>query len=103
MSSILFYSTRVRKKNSEFFWSAVSRIVPKNVKGGSLGVFEHQFFCKIEKNEGALWRHLKNLRKKSHEAEKPAQKNLAMGWTRTHVLLLGRPQKSLINLYAKCQ
>ena len=36
----------------EFFWSPVSRIVPKNVKGGPLGVFEHPSFCKIEKNEG---------------------------------------------------
>ena len=24
-----------------FFWSPVSRTVPKNVKGGPLGVFEH--------------------------------------------------------------
>ena len=70
MSSILFYSTRVRKKlkkksefsdffsNSflefffEFFLSPESRIVPKNVKEGPLGVFEHPFFCKIEKMKG---------------------------------------------------
>ena len=39
----------------EFFWSPVSRTVPKSVKGGPLGVFEHPFFCKIEK--------------KSHKAE----------------------------------
>ena len=32
-----------------FFWSPVSHIVPKNVKGGPLRVFEHTFFCKIEK------------------------------------------------------
>ena len=39
------------KKNPNFqiFWSPVSRIVPQNVKGGPLGVFEHPFFCKIEK------------------------------------------------------
>ena len=37
---------------SIFFWSPVSRIVPKNVKGGLLGVFEHPFFCIIGKNEG---------------------------------------------------
>ena len=47
VSSILFYSTRMRKKlkNSKifsrkfffnFFWSPVSRIVPKKVKGGPL-------------------------------------------------------------------
>ena len=65
MSSILFYSTRVRKKLkkneyveiffrifSKTFWSPVSCIVPKNVKGGPLGVFEHPFFCKIEKMKG---------------------------------------------------
>ena len=54
----------------EFFWSPVSRIVPKNLKRDPLGVFEHPFFCKIEKNEeGILWRHLKKLRKNSHKAE----------------------------------
>ena len=53
VSSILFYSTRMREIFLiRFFWSPVSRIVPKNVEGGPLGVFEHPFFCKIEKNEG---------------------------------------------------
>ena len=37
---------------SKFFWSLVRRIVPKDVKRGPLGVFEHPFFCKIGKNEG---------------------------------------------------
>ena len=72
MSSILFYSThlgilhiRKKLKKSDFFWSPVSRIVPKNVKGGTLGVFEHSFFCKIEKNEwGPFGDIKKNLRKK---------------------------------------
>ena len=51
----LFYSTRVRKKVKkirnffDFFWSPVSRIVPKKVKRWPLGAFEHTFFCKIEK------------------------------------------------------
>ena len=59
MSSILFYSTRVRKmfdENSdflnfffEFFWSPLNFIVPKNVIGDPLGVFEHPFICKREK------------------------------------------------------
>ena len=56
VSSILFYSTRMRKKLKkqfriffEYFWSPVSRIVPKNVKGVPLEVFEHPFFSKIEK------------------------------------------------------
>ena len=31
---------------SNFFWSPVSRIVPKNVKEEPLGVFEHAFFAK---------------------------------------------------------
>ena len=46
---------------------------------------------------------LKNLRKKSHNAEKTCTQNfLVMGGIQTHVLL-DRPQKSLIKLYAKCQ
>ena len=46
---------------------------------------------------------LKNLREKSiTKPKKPAQKIFGQGWTPTHVLLLGRPQKSR-NLYAKCQ
>ena len=54
--------------------------MPKNVKEGPLEAFEHPFLCKIEKNEGGtLWRHLKNLRKKSHKAKKPAQKNFDQG------------------------
>ena len=30
---------------SNIFWSPGSRIVPKNVKGGPLGVFEYPFFA----------------------------------------------------------
>ena len=65
VSSILFYSTRVRKKlkkKSEFFlifkrffWSPVCRIVPKNVKEKFLNIHS---FAKWKKNEGGtLWRH----------------------------------------------
>ena len=61
VSSILFYSTRIRKKLkkkirnfpkflSKFFWSPVSRIVPKNVKGALWEFLNIHFFCKIEKN-----------------------------------------------------
>ena len=67
MSGILFYITRIRnklKKKSDFFRNfcrnvfAVSRIVPKNLNMGPLGVFEHPFFCKMEKIEGGtLWGH----------------------------------------------
>ena len=45
-----------------------------------------------QKNEGwTLWRY---LRKKSHKAEKIAQKNFDHGGTRTQVILLVRPRKS---------
>ena len=88
----------------EFFWSPVSRIVPKNVKRGPLEVFEHPFFSKKEKNEGGPFGGIKKNCEKSYNAEKTCTKNfLVMGGTRTHVLLLGRPQKSLIKLYAKRQ
>ena len=40
-----------------FFLSPESRTVPKNLKGGPLVVFEHPFFCKMKKNEGALRTH----------------------------------------------
>ena len=36
------------EKNSKFFCTPVSRIGPKNVKRGPLGVFEHPFFYKLE-------------------------------------------------------
>ena len=67
------------------FWSPVSRIVPKNVKGVPWGVFEYPFFCKIEKIEGGtLWRHLKKLRKKVSQSRKNLHKKcLVMGGTRT--------------------
>ena len=88
MSSILFYSTRIRKKIEirfffdffSIFWSPVSRIVPKNVKGGSLGVFENPFFCKIEKiEEGPFGDIKKDCEKKSHKAEITCTKNF---WSR---------------------
>ena len=107
MSSILFYSIRVRKKLKnpfKIFLVSGSRIVPKNVKRGPLVVFEHPFFCKIEKNEGGPFGDFKKIAKKVLQCrKKPAQKFLVMGGTRTHVLLLGSSQKSLIKLYAKCQ
>ena len=45
----------------------------------------------------------KKLRKKVTKPKYHAQKILVKGETRTHVLLLGRPQIIPINLYAKCQ
>ena len=54
--------------------------------------------------KGELLETSKNCEKKSHIAEKNLHKKiLVMGGTRTQVLLLGRPQKSLIKLYAKRQ
>ena len=69
--STLFYSTRIRI----FLKSPVSRIVSKNVKGDPLGVFQHPFFCKIEKIEGGPFGDIKKMRKKSHKAEKTCKKN----------------------------
>ena len=57
--SLLQYSheEKIEKKSrncfeffSKSFWSPISRTVPEKVKGGPSGVFEHPFFCKIEKN-----------------------------------------------------
>ena len=77
----------------DFFWSPASRIVPKNVKGGPLGVFKHPFFCKIEKNEGGLFEYIKKIREKSHKAEITCTKKIGQerDWD-------PHPQKSLINL-----
>ena len=107
VSSILFYSIRMRKKLKKirFFWSPVSHIVPKNVKKeGSLEVFEHPFFCRIEKNEGGPFADIEKICEKKVSRPKKTlhKKFLVKGGTRTHVLLLRRPQKSR-NLYAKCQ
>ena len=44
--------------------SSVSRIVPKHVKGGPLGLFEHSFFCKKEKVKGDLLETMKKFAKK---------------------------------------
>ena len=59
----------------QFFWSPVSRIVPKNVKECPLEVFEHPFFCKIEKMKGEPLETLKKFAKKVSQSRKnPAQK-----------------------------
>ena len=58
--------------------------MPKNVKGGPLGVFEHPFFCKIERNEGGPSGDSKKICEKSlTKPKKHAQKILVMGGTRT--------------------
>ena len=54
--------------------------MPKNVKEDPLGVFEHPFFCKIEKNEGGPFGDIKKIcEKKSYKAEKTCTKNF---WSR---------------------
>ena len=65
--SLLQYpQEEIIEKFSNYFWSPVSRIVPKNVKGGPLGAFEHPFFRKIEnKMKGDLLETLKKFAKKS--------------------------------------
>ena len=59
---------------SNFFLNfPVSYIVPKNVKGGPLGFFEHPFCCKILKIDGGTIRKFREKNQKfeqSHSAEK---------------------------------
>ena len=69
-----------------------------------MGIFEHPFCCKIQKIEGGPFGDIKMIwEKKSHKAEITCTKKLAKCKTRTHVLMLDRSQKILINLYAKWQ
>ena len=56
-----------------------SRIVPKNVKGGPLWIYQHTFRCKISKN--SKWDPLgtiKIFQKKSHSAEKNPKVRLVL-------------------------
>ena len=102
VSSILLYSTRMRKKTSIFLnfleVSGKSHSAEKCKKGDPLGFFEQPLCCKIGKNEGGTFGDIEKVCKKFVQ-----KKILVKGETRTHVLLLVRPQKSLINLYAKWQ
>ena len=73
----------------------------ENCQRGPLGVFEHPFFCRIEKKLKGGGGHLELLKniceKKSDKAEKNMYKKiLVKGGTRIHVLL-GGPQKVLKN------
>ena len=79
--------------------------MPKHVKEGPLGNFEHPFFCKIEKNEGGPFGDIKKICEKvSQSRKKPAHKNFGQGrdsnprssaWQTSKIIL--------INLYAKWQ
>ena len=80
----------------DFSWYPESRIVPKNVKEGPLGVFEHPFFCKIEKIEGGPFGDIEKICEKVSKSRNNLHKKcLVKGGTRTHVLLLGRSLKIL--------
>ena len=59
------------------FWSPVSRIVPKNVKGGPLGVFEHPLFCKIETNEGGPFA---DIKKSANRRLTKPKRTCTKGW-----------------------
>ena len=56
--------------------------MPKNVKGVPLGVFEHSFFCKVEKNEGGPFRAIKKNCEKFSTQRYNAQKNF---WSRAEL------------------
>ena len=61
-----------------------------------MGVFEHPFFCKIEKIEGGPFGDIKKIAKKVPQSRNNLHKKfcLRLGLEPK----LGRPQKSLINL-----
>ena len=73
-------------------------------KRGTLWDFSTSILLQNRKKlkEGPFGDIIKICEKKSLQAEIKCKK-LVKGETRTHVLLLGRPQKILYNLYAKCQ
>ena len=80
-----------------------SLIVPKNLEEGTLWDFlTFVLLQNTKKMKGGIFGDMKKSEKKS-QSRNNAQKILVKGETRTHVLLLGRPQIILINLYAKCQ
>ena len=82
-----------------------SLTVPKNLKEGTLwGFLTFVLLQNTKKMKGGIFGDMKKkLRKSVTKPKQHAQKILVKGETRTHVLLLGRPQKILFNLYAKCQ
>ena len=89
-----------------FFWSPVSRIVPKNVKGrgGALGVFEHPVFRKIEnKLKGDPLETFEKFAKKSVTKPKsPAQKIFGQGrdskprWQTSKILRKSEAEEAIL-------
>ena len=84
VSCTLFYSSRMRKKFPIFFLIflkfLVSRIVPKNLKGGLWNFSNIHSVAKEKKIEGGtLWRHWKNLQKKVSRSRNNKQKIIGHG------------------------
>ena len=87
-----------------FLKSPVCRIVPENLKEGTLWDFLNiHSVAKYQKIEGGPFGDKKWWRKVSQSQNNTHKKFWSKGEIRTHVLLLRRPQKILINLYAKWQ
>ena len=98
MSIILFYSARMGKISKiflEIFLKyPVSRIVLKIVKGWTLCDFFNVLL--LQKIKGGSFGDIKKMQKiVSQSRNNMHKKILVKGKTRTHVLLLGRPQKLL--------
>ena len=80
--------------------------MPKNAKGGPLGVFEHPFFCKIgKKMKGDPLVTFKKFAKKvSPSRKKPAQKIFGHGRDSNPRPSAWQTSKTILtNLYAKWQ
>ena len=58
-------------------------------------------FAKEEKIEGRPFGDIEENARKVSQSRRYMHKKMVEGETRTHVLVLGRPQKTLINLYAQ--
>ena len=93
-----------RKKNKKNENFQQSHTAEKSERRDPMGFFNIRSVAKYQKMKGGIFGDMKkNCEKSKKKNEKHAQKSLVKGETRTHVLLLGRPQKILTNLYAKCQ
>ena len=96
----LFYSTGMGKRFpffSNFFKVSGKSHSAKKVKEGPFGIFRTSIL--LQNRKQLKGDPLETL-KKVLQSRNNTQKNFVKGETRTHVLLLGGPQKILINLYA---
>ena len=70
----------IQQFNFEIFLVSGESHSAEKCKRGPLRVFEHPFFCKIEKNEGGLFGVIKKIcEKKSHKSEKTCTKKFGQG------------------------